>query len=101
MNRTSQLEDLNQPGLIATLLAPDNAAMNDLFNKLGELQCRAYCPAYGPRVLMVVKSNSIRCGKCVRLGATNLMLHESVALGSARTHVWHGLQLVVSNRYMW
>lgn len=39
VNRTagiSGIEPLNQPGLVVTLLAPNNGAMADLFAKMGE-----------------------------------------------------------------
>lgn len=42
MNLSSQAnrtEDLSQPGLMVTLLAPDNNAMLDLFKRLGAPRC--------------------------------------------------------------
>lgn len=40
MNRTTdRVEALSQPGYAVTLLAPDNSAMQNLFDKLGELAC--------------------------------------------------------------
>jgi hypothetical protein len=37
MNRSyTNVENLDQPGLMATVMAPDNNAMNTLFGKLGE-----------------------------------------------------------------
>jgi hypothetical protein len=36
MNRSyTNVERLDQPGLMATVMAPDNNAMNTLFDKLG------------------------------------------------------------------
>lgn len=36
MNRsTTNVESLNQPGLVATVLAPDDNAMRTLFDRLG------------------------------------------------------------------
>lgn len=54
MNRsTTHVEDLNQPGLMATVLAPDNNAMQTLFDKLGK--------TYLPHALLHF---GMSCGHC-------------------------------------
>jgi hypothetical protein len=46
MNKTvtaDRLGPITAPGFAATIMAPDNNAMNNLFDKLGELSCSSSC----------------------------------------------------------